>query len=373
MLTFAIIMAGVLATGLLWHPTTVQGATVFYGYIAGTEQQATAYTMLGKVNAARQNVSVAPLKWDATLESVAMTRAQETAIYFAHTRPTGAAWNSLYTKLSAENLYVGYKATADTANSGWMDSPGHRTNRLNGAYISYGAAAFQGMDGAVYWVEVFSTSPSANPAYRNVDLAKTDLPLRVTDGYLSVKSAITTLSRGTLSDTDMRVGGSYYLTLKNWNKQFTYSYSLFTKGYFSSSNTAVATIDSVTGKIIPRRAGVVTVYGRASSASGILLSRAVVIRPQTVTGLVVTAKVKAASMKWNPIAGASGFEIYRSTSLSGTYTRVASVSAAATTYTNTGLTTGATYYYKVRAYVLKSGSTTRYTGYDSTPMPVKAL
>jgi hypothetical protein len=372
-LAFTIILAGVVGIGLLWQPATVQGATTYYGYIAGIEKQATAYTMLGKVNAARQNVSVSPLKWDTTLENAAVIRAREVAIYFSHTRPTGAAWNTVCSKLNAENIYVGYQATATTANSGWMNSTGHRTNRLNSAYKSYGAAAFQGKDGAVYWVEVFSKTTSTSTTYRNVDLAKNDLPVRVTDGYLAVKSSITNTSRATIADTSMRVGGTYYLTLKNTNKGFTYSYSLFSRGYFSSSNTAIATIDSITGKITPKRAGVLRLYGRVSTASTTLLNREVVIRPQAVTGLVATAKVKSASIKWNPVAGASGFEIYRSTSLSGTYTKVASVSAAATTYTNSGLTTGVTYYYKVHAYVLKSGSTTRYTGYDSAPVPVKVL
>lgn len=372
-LTFAVIMAGVLATGFLWQPTTVHGATAYYGYVTGIEKQATAYTMLGKVNAERQKVSAGSLLWDTTLENVAVIRAREAAIYFSHTRPTGAAWYSISTKVNAENLYVGYKATAATANSGWMNSTGHRTNRLNSTYKSYGAAAFQGADGSVYWVEVFSKTASASKVARNVDVSKTDLPVSVTDGYLSIKSGITTLSRAAVADTSLRVGGSYYLTLQNWNKGFTYSYSLFSRGYFSSSNTAIATIDTVTGKITPKRAGVVKVYGRASSVSGIVLNREVIIRPQAVTGLVVTAKVKSISMRWNPVAGASGFEIYRSTTLSGTYTKVASVSAAATTYTNSGLTTGTTYYYKVRSYVLKSGSTTRYTGYDSVAVAAKVL
>ena len=372
-LTFITILAGVVATGLFWQPTAVQGATAYNGYIAGIEQQATAYTMLGKVNAARQNASAGTLKWDSALETAAIARAREVAIYFSHTRPTGAAWYTISSKLNAENLYVGYKATAATANSAWMNSSGHRENRLNSAYNSYGAAAFQGADGAVYWVEVFSKAASSSTVSRNVNVAKTNFPVRVTDGYLSVKGTITDLSRVTLDNNSMRVGGSYYLTLKNWNKEFSYSYTLFTKGSFASSNTNIATMDRITGKITAVRAGVVKLYARVSTESDRLMGYWQVIRPEKVTGFVATAKVHSVSMKWNSIVGANGYEIYRATSASGTYTRVGTVTGTTTSFSQTGLNTGATYYYKVRAYVLKSGSTTRYTGYCSTPVPVKVL
>jgi uncharacterized protein YkwD len=365
-----ILLVGVLAAGLFLQTATVQGATSYYGYIAGVEKQATAYTMLGKVNAARQNASVSALKWDATLEKAAITRAKEAAIYFSHTRPTGGAWYTVCTKLNAENLYVGYKASASTANSGWMNSSGHRTNRLNSTYRSYAAAAFQGKDGAVYWVEVFSKSPSENTAYRGVDATKTDLAVKMADGYLSVKGSLTDSAGSSLATNSMRVGGSYFLTLKNWNKQFTYSYTLFSKGFFASANTGIATIDRVTGKIKPVRAGVVKFWARTSTASDKILSFWEVIRPQRVTGFVATPKTHAVSMTWNPIAGANGYEVYRSKTAAGTFTKVATVSASTTSYTHTGLTTDSSYYYKVRAYVVKAGSTTRYPGYCCPPIQV---
>jgi predicted phage tail protein len=45
----------------------------------------------------------------------------------------------------------------------------------------------------------------------------------------------------------------------------------------------------------------------------------------------------------------TSFDLRRSTSLSGTYTTIATLPANAITYTNTGLTKGRKYYYKVRA------------------------
>ncbi|MGJ7920824.1 fibronectin type III domain-containing protein [Neobacillus sp. LXY-4] len=106
--------------------------------------------------------------------------------------------------------------------------------------------------------------------------------------------------------------------------------------------------------------------------------------------LIVTVKdiaptnVKASSnsynsvkLTWSAVSGASGYEIYRSTSSTGTFSKIAST--ASTAYINTSVNTGTTYYYKVRAY--KTGTTTKYSKFSSvvsakpipaTPSSVKA-
>lgn len=57
---------------------------------------------------------------------------------------------------------------------------------------------------------------------------------------------------------------------------------------------------------------------------------------------------------WAEVPVASGYELYRSTSSTGTYSLVATTTA--TSYNNTRLATGTTYYYKVRAYMLFGGA-----------------
>jgi len=64
---------------------------------------------------------------------------------------------------------------------------------------------------------------------------------------------------------------------------------------------------------------------------------------------VVTGKTSV-KVSWTAITGASGYEVYRSTSATGTYTRVYRGTSLA--FTNYSLVTGATYYYKVKAYKL---------------------
>lgn len=85
-----------------------------------------------------------------------------------------------------------------------------------------------------------------------------------------------------------------------------------------------------------------------------------------VTYTKVPASFKAASanfqqvkLTWKKAAGASGYEIYRSTKATGGFKKIATVSSTKTSYTDKKLTTGTTYYYRIRAYRKNSGITTK--------------
>jgi len=76
--------------------------------------------------------------------------------------------------------------------------------------------------------------------------------------------------------------------------------------------------------------------------------------PSTPTGLSATAVSSSQiNLSWNAVSGATGYDIYRSTSAGGTFTRLGSeptISGGSTTsYSDTGLSAGTTYYYKVSA------------------------
>lgn len=69
------------------------------------------------------------------------------------------------------------------------------------------------------------------------------------------------------------------------------------------------------------------------------------------------------ALAWNKVKGASGYEIYRSSSKSGSYAKVATVKkASSVSYVDTSLTNGKTYYYKVRPYLM-DGNTKRTAGF----------
>ena len=66
----------------------------------------------------------------------------------------------------------------------------------------------------------------------------------------------------------------------------------------------------------------------------------------------VTAKSKKKNViSWDKVSNASGYIVYRSTSKSGTYTAIKTITKGSTkSYTDTGVTSKKKYYYKVRAY-----------------------
>lgn len=82
--------------------------------------------------------------------------------------------------------------------------------------------------------------------------------------------------------------------------------------------------------------------------------------PAQVSLTVKQTASKTVTLTWKKISGAGGYEIYRKTGASGTYTKVKTITSGSTlTYRNTGLSIGKKYYYKVRAYDKQVNRTVR--------------
>ena len=80
---------------------------------------------------------------------------------------------------------------------------------------------------------------------------------------------------------------------------------------------------------------------------------------------VASASYDKLRLSWEPLSGVDGYQIYRATSKSGKYAKIATVKGASSaTYTNTGRTCGTRYYYKLRAYK-KIGGKTVYSKYSA--------
>lgn len=72
--------------------------------------------------------------------------------------------------------------------------------------------------------------------------------------------------------------------------------------------------------------------------------------PSTPTGISASANntTSQITVSWTAVSGATSYDVYRSTSSSGTYTRLGTEpTTTGVSYINTGLASGATYYYKV--------------------------
>jgi uncharacterized protein YkwD len=121
--------------------------------------------VLERVNAERAKVGVAPLHLDSHLSSAAQHHAEDMLArgYFAHASPEGrtidhraaTAWYSFH--LLGENLAEG-QLSAEQVVRAWMESPDHRRNLLDHAFLHMGLGlAFgetpQGFQ--IKWVQTF--------------------------------------------------------------------------------------------------------------------------------------------------------------------------------------------------------------------------
>ncbi len=102
------------------------------------------------------------LTWDYELEKVAMQRAAETVVNWAHTRPNGQSCFTAYPNgynASGENIAYGHYDSEMVVND-WKetdenyDGQGHRRNMLNGYFTAFAAACVE-YNGRKYWVQEF--------------------------------------------------------------------------------------------------------------------------------------------------------------------------------------------------------------------------
>ena len=112
-----------------------------------------------------------------------------------------------------------------------------------------------------------------------------------------------------------------------------------------------------------------TVSGKAlkSGYSGV---KSITAAPATTSLTVKTKESGKLSISWKAVNKSSGkkvngYVLYRSTSKNGKYTKVKTItSGSKTSYTDSGLTNGRTYYYKIRTYATVSGKNV-YSEYSS--------
>src|SRR5262245_53794625 len=84
------------------------------------------------------------------------------------------------------------------------------------------------------------------------------------------------------------------------------------------------------------------------------------------TGLAATAGNAQIQLIWNPVPGATGYNVKRATTSGGPYTTLATVST--TSYTDTAVTNGTTYFYVVSAFN-SAGESANSSQVSATPPP----
>ena len=101
------------------------------------------------------------------------------------------------------------------------------------------------------------------------------------------------------------------------------------------------------------------IYGSYSS----VFSTATKTKTPSISSVTSSTKGKAI-VKWSNVTGESGYQLYYSTSKDGTYKKVASYDVNKTAGSKSSLSSGKTYYFKVRAYK-KTSSGTIYSSWSS--------
>lgn len=130
--------------------------------------------------------------------------------------------------------------------------------------------------------------------------------------------------------------------LKDSVKSIAYSVSDLKSGTTYKFKIRPYIKNSLTGK---------TIWGDYSEAF------TVCTRPAKPTIKTLTATGNKATLTWNNVSGETGYQVYYSTSKNGTYKKLKSLSADNVKYSKSKLTSGKTYYFKVRAYKKLDGKT----------------
>lgn len=123
---------------------------------------AEARELLQQVNKARAEAGLPALKYDSSVENVAMIKAKDMRDnnYFAHVSPTYGQPHEMLTQFgikwtySGENIAAGQN-TVSAVHTAWMNSPGHRANILNQNYTHVGFGYVKGGSYRTYWVQMF--------------------------------------------------------------------------------------------------------------------------------------------------------------------------------------------------------------------------
>jgi fibronectin type 3 domain-containing protein len=150
-------------------------------------------------------------------------------------------------------------------------------------------------------------------------------------------------------------GATSYMLYRATSKSGPYTKiaTLSSTSYMNSVSTGTTYYYKVQAYLL---SGSTYIYGQFSD---IVSAKAVLGKPGSVkTSVQSYNKIK---ISWDSVGGATAYKLYRATSKAGPYKRIATLKS--TFCTNTGVTTGTTYYYKVEAYRL-SGSTYIYSPFS---------
>ncbi len=225
--------------------------------------------------------------------------------------------------------------------------------------------------GAVYFYKIraYVTNPLGEKVYSDYSAYSTDTvarPLPATPVLTAQRTSTTTakLSWASIYGAD---GYSIYRSTEE-NGEYKYVAGISAGDITEWEDTGLASTKTYYYQLRAyRRMGSDLMFG---GYSNIAVANAA---PGVTTVTARSVGYTSAKIEWQPVEGADGYAVYRCDIGGGAYSWVADVEADVTSYTNTGLSTGTTYYYKVRAFA-NSADGKLYGNYSlcATARPVPA-
>ena len=161
-------------------------------------------------------------------------------------------------------------------------------------------------------------------------------------------------------------------TIYNYNEEFDTSGMKVIATYTDQSVNEVPLSNvNIIGydKTKPGKQTITVEYAGATAAFAVTVNEKPVTVGQVTGAAVTSVSDKQLKLTWKTVSGATGYEVYRATAKNGTYQKIKTLSS--TSYADTGVTTGETYYYKIRAYVTSQGKNTY--GEFSSSVSAKAV
>jgi fibronectin type 3 domain-containing protein len=112
----------------------------------------------------------------------------------------------------------------------------------------------------------------------------------------------------------------------------------------------------------------VSAYNDAGESSQSSYFSATTVLPPPSNVSAAATPAGSITVSWNSVGGVTEYRVYRSVSVNGTYTKVGTISSSYTSYTDTQLSPGTTYYYKVSAYN-STGESAQSSSSSATTIP----
>lgn len=257
-------------------------------------------------------------------------------------------------KLAAPGNFKASPSQYNSARLSWSAVPGakgyavYRSLTKTGGFARIGTTASSDFvdipltTGQIYYYKAFAYAPyngkneyssaSATSGVKVVPQVPQSLKA-VSLGYNRVK-----LTWASVRGADGYI--AYYATAKEG------PYTLI-KNYIKDTEASLSPLDTGTTYYFRIRSFAATSFGNvASAACDPVSAKPVPSAPASVSA--VSAGAGSVTVTWEAVEGATGYTVYRSGFLGILFPEIGST--ADTTYTDTGLTTGSIYNYKVKAY-----------------------